>query len=87
MHEPEDDPRAYVRVAEFVRKQVTDGMIAPGKPVPSITELAEQFSYSRGTCRKALQLLEGEGLLSRYLGLGYFVRAAASDEAAPRPPS
>ncbi len=76
----EADPRAYIKVASAVRQQITDGRLPPGAPVPSITVLAEEFGLSRGTCRKALQLLESERLLSRYPGLGYFVRSSAAGQ-------
>jgi GntR family transcriptional regulator len=68
-------------VASAVRKQITDGALPPGAPAPSITVLAEEFGLSRGTCRKALQLLESEHLLTRYPGLGYFVRSAPANRA------
>jgi GntR family transcriptional regulator len=80
MNDAEADPRAYIKLAVAVRRQITSGKLPPGAPVPSITVLAEEFSYSRGTCRKALQLLESEHLLIRYPGLGYFVRSSLAKQ-------
>lgn len=68
------DPRKYIRLAAELRAQIEDGTLAPGKPVPSRTQLAAQTGWSPITCVKALRLLEKEGFLSRYPGLGYYVR-------------
>jgi GntR family transcriptional regulator len=67
------DPRAYVRIADEVRKQITGGKLASGMPVPSITTLCQQYGTARQTAAKALRLLEAEGLLTRVAGLGYYV--------------
>ncbi len=41
--------------------------------MPSITTLSQAFGHARQTCGKAMQLLEGEGLLTRMPGHGYYV--------------
>lgn len=68
-----DDPRVYVRLTERLRRQITDGTLRTGMPVPSITTLAKNTGHARQTCAKALRTLEGEGLLHRVPGLGYYV--------------
>jgi GntR family transcriptional regulator len=67
------DPRAYVRMAERLRRQISEGTLAPGMPAPSITTLSQQYGHARQTCARALRVLEGEGLLVRIPGLGYHV--------------
>ena len=67
------DPRAYVRMAARLRRQISAGTFAPAAPVPSITVLGEQYGHARQTCAKALQALAAEGLLVRIPGLGYHV--------------
>ena len=67
------DPRAYVRVANQLRQQITDGALRPGEPTPSITTLAQDHGIARQTAAKALRLLESEGLVTRIPGLGYYV--------------
>jgi GntR family transcriptional regulator len=62
-----------VRLADELRRQIADGTIRPGRPMPSITELAGQRGWSRGPCRIAMQKLEAEGLLLRRPGRGYYV--------------
>jgi GntR family transcriptional regulator len=68
-----EDPRAYVRIADQVRQQITAGRLKPGQPVPSITTLTQHHGVARQTAAKALRLLESEGLLHRVPGLGYYV--------------
>jgi len=68
----EADPRSYVRLAARIRKQIMSGDLLSGRPVPSITTLSQELGHARQTCGKAMQLLEGEGLLTRIPGHGYF---------------
>jgi len=67
------DPRAYRRLAALIRQQIGDGTLQPGRPAPSITSLSKEHRHARQTCSKALRVLEGEGLLARIPGLGYYV--------------
>jgi DNA-binding GntR family transcriptional regulator len=71
--DPSADPRKYIRLAAELRQKIADGTLAPGQPTPSRVQLAAQTGWSRLTCVKALRLLEREGLLTRYPGLGYHV--------------
>jgi DNA-binding GntR family transcriptional regulator len=68
-----EDPRAYVRIADQVRQQITAGRLKSGQPVPSITTLTQDHGVARQTAAKALRLLESEGLVYRVPGLGYYV--------------
>ena len=68
------DPRAYRRLAALIRQQIGDGILQPGYPAPSISTLSQEHGHARQTCGKALRVLEGEGLLARIPGLGYYVR-------------
>ena len=69
----ESDPRAYVRLAARLRREIAEGKLAPGMPTPSITTLSQEYGHARQTCAKALRTLEDEGLLTRTPGLGYYV--------------
>jgi DNA-binding GntR family transcriptional regulator len=76
------DPRAYRRLAALLRDQITSGMIAPGVQLPAIGELRRQHGHSRQTVTKAMGVLQEEGLICRWPGLGYF--AADKDEVTAR---
>jgi DNA-binding GntR family transcriptional regulator len=70
-----DDPRRYMQIAAYVRQGLSEGRWKPGQPVPSITTLSQEYGVNRRTAAKALALLEGEGLLTRVPGLGYYVNS------------
>jgi DNA-binding GntR family transcriptional regulator len=76
----ESDPRAYIRLAAELRRDIAAGKLIPGKPTPSITTLTQQYGHARQTCAKALRLLVDEGLLIRYPGLGYYVAGTAKPD-------
>ncbi|MDD2971577.1 MAG: GntR family transcriptional regulator [Lachnospiraceae bacterium] len=62
----------YYIVMESLRKDMNSGKIKPGDKIPSENELSASFSVSRHTVRKALSILENEGLLEATHGLGTF---------------
>jgi DNA-binding GntR family transcriptional regulator len=81
----ETDPRAYIRLAAELRRQITEGKLPPGSPTPSITTLTQDHGHARQTCAKALRLLVDEGLLIRYPGLGYYVAGSSGDSKPENP--
>ncbi|MFH8410721.1 GntR family transcriptional regulator [Streptomyces sp. NPDC018019] len=64
----------YKRVADQLRQEVKRGDLAPGDKLETEAELAQRFSVSRGTVRRAIDLLKSEGLLISRQGSGAFVR-------------
>lgn len=68
-----NDPRAYRRLAAVTRAQIQSGTLRRGQPVPSITRLCQEHGHARQTCGKAYQMLEREGLVARFPGVGYVV--------------
>lgn len=65
----------YQQIADWLRDQVQRGDFGPLARVPSEFELADSFSISRTTARKALDRLVQEGVLFRRAGKGTFVTA------------
>ena len=65
-------PRYQVLATEL-KKQLADGVYPVHSKIPSEHTLGAQFHVSRVTVRKALEILEGEGLLERIQGSGTFV--------------
>jgi Helix-turn-helix domain/Bacterial regulatory proteins, gntR family len=53
----------YVRLAASLRDQITGGALRPGQAAPSGAALSRVTGYSTLTCRKALRVLIGDGLL------------------------
>ncbi len=62
-----------MRIAADLRRRIEAGELEPGQPVPSITTLTQEWQVARETAAHALTTLEGEGLVRRYPGKGYFV--------------
>lgn len=60
--------------------QIQSGELAPGSKLPSESELAEAYSTSRETVRKALNLLFREGYINKIKGRGSFVLDTARME-------
>ena len=65
-----------MRLTALLRRQISEGTLAPGMPTPSITTRSQEYGHARQTCAKALRILEDEGLLVRVPGLGYYVKGA-----------
>lgn len=65
----------YQQLADSLRDKIYEGKYAFGDKLPSERSLAEKFGISHLTVRKALAILEEEGMLLRVQGKGTFVRA------------
>jgi GntR family transcriptional regulator, arabinose operon transcriptional repressor len=63
----------YEQLYSHVADAINSGRLKPGDRVPSEKELAEQFSVSRITSKKALERLYQDGLIDRIRGKGSFV--------------
>lgn len=64
----------HEQISDWMRERIQQGILQPDAQLPSESQLGEQFGVSRITVRRALQTLEGEGLIYRRQGLGSFVR-------------
>jgi len=64
----------YFQLAEQLRRQITSGEMKAGDQMPTEELLCQQHGVSRGTVRKAIELLQKEGFIYREQGRGTFVR-------------
>ncbi|GAA1290358.1 hypothetical protein Psi02_15560 [Planotetraspora silvatica] len=71
---------AYLQIADDLREQVRGGSLAPGAPLPSTAQLAEQYDASLSVVKMAVGILRNEGLLIGQQGKGVFVRDEESSE-------
>ena len=70
---PQTKKPKYYDLMEDLRRQITAGRLKPGDKLPSENELSAQYQVSRQTVRKALEILEDEGLTYAEHGRGTFV--------------
>ncbi|TQS46184.1 GntR family transcriptional regulator [Cryptosporangium phraense] len=71
--------RAYVHIAEVLRRRVSDGTLSAGSLLPSEAALSTEFGVVRNTVRRALGALESEGLIETLPGRGRIVKAPGAD--------
>ncbi|MGC5409928.1 GntR family transcriptional regulator, partial [Streptomyces sp. DT225] len=67
-------PRRHHDIADDLRHQITTGSIKPGERLPSEAGLAALYRVSTVTLRRALAVLQGEGLVEKIHGKGNYVR-------------
>lgn len=63
----------YRQIAEHLRARIKDGSIQPGRRIPSIVEMEQEYGVARDTLRKAVQVLRDEGLVETVNGMGIYV--------------
>lgn len=67
------DP-VYLRVVEDIRRQINDGTLPPGAPIPSRAQLTRKYQVGETAARHALRVLAGESLIVGRVGSGHYVR-------------
>lgn len=63
----------YRQVAAVLRGRIEDGTYLPGRRLPSVTGLVQEFGVAQLTARKALRVLVDEGLATMTPGMGTYV--------------
>jgi DNA-binding GntR family transcriptional regulator len=64
----------YEQLAAILRRAIGSGTYGPRDPIPSESTLQEEHGVSRGTVRRALDILRDEGLIITITGRGTFVK-------------
>jgi GntR family transcriptional regulator len=70
---PDDPAPLYIQLQTVLREAIKRRVLPPNSAILPERELAEEYSVSRITVRKALEGLAEEGLLTRRRGAGSFV--------------
>lgn len=65
-----------LQIADDIRMQIERGELAPGAPLPTLTELCQGWSCSMNTARGAIALLKAQGLITSGRGKPPTVRIA-----------
>jgi GntR family transcriptional regulator len=70
-HEAEQFP--YEQLAHLLRERVHDGTYRVGRAIPSLRRLEQETGLSTKTIRRAIAVLQEEGLVHVRPGWGTFV--------------
>ena len=54
---------AYDALAQALREDIVSGRLRPGDQLPTLVELAAEYTVAIGTAHRAITLLSGEGLI------------------------
>jgi GntR family transcriptional regulator len=66
--QPSSGVPIYLQLIHQVRRMVASGQLPPGTELPSVREVATEYTVNPTTISKAYGLLENEGLLQRNRG-------------------
>ena len=69
----EGDTPVYLQLAAIIRDGIKRGDYPPGRELPSENRLLQEHGLARATIRKAMRVLEDEGLAEVMPGRGVFV--------------
>ena len=69
----------YQQIVDGLKREVSEGRLKPGAPLPSFRVLAEDLLVSVITVKRAYEELEREGIIYRRQGLGTFVAEHGHD--------
>jgi GntR family transcriptional regulator len=69
----------YIQIADGLISQIESGELAVGERLPPERELSEELGVNRMTLRRALQVLEMHGLITRIHGVGTFIAESKID--------
>ncbi len=67
-------------IATQIKRAIEIGTLTNGDQLPPERELSDSYAASRSTIRKALNILEEEGLVSRKVGSGTFINYSGAAE-------
>ena len=75
--DPRDPVPVWKQIEDGVRRLVATGALRPGRPIPSVRDLARDLRVNPMTVSKAYQRLGEAGVLEVRRGEGTFVASAA----------
>ncbi len=63
----------YEQIINQIKRQIMDGTLVPGDPIPSMRALAKSLHISVITVQRAYESLQREGFIETTVGRGSFV--------------
>ena len=81
---PQPTPRRphgpYESIAADLRERIVSGELQAGNQLPTVVQLAAQFTVAAGTAHRAMAMLQAEGLISVQRGKRAVVLSSADDQ-------
>ncbi len=65
----------YLQLVDIIRRDILSGKLKEGDKLLSENEMKQRYDVSSTTVRKCIDILKNDGLISRYQGVGTFVKA------------
>lgn len=73
----------YKKIAQDIKEHIQSGRLKPDEKIPTENELSMDYGVSRITSKKALNILQEEGLIYRVRGSGSFVKKQKHPQHSP----
>lgn len=77
---------AYLQIADDFKRQIRDGDLSPGDPLPSESKLMAQHGVSRTVARQAISRLREDGYATSHQGKGSFAALPGEGKEPKRSP-
>lgn len=74
-YDPDSSVPPYRQIVAILKTGIADGTYPPGRPLPSIERLRQEYGIARNTARKVIDALVDEGLAYTEPGMGTYVKA------------
>lgn len=71
-NDPDRPVTLFETAANLIRHNIDEGLLRPGLVLQE-SGLAERLGMSRATVKRALEMIESEGLIHRFSGRGFLV--------------
>ena len=80
-----DTKNIFLQIRDWVADQILQDKIRAGEKIPSVRELAVDMEVNRNTVMRSYSLMEAEGIVENKRGIGFFVAADGTVQAAVPP--
>ncbi|HQB41861.1 MAG: GntR family transcriptional regulator [Candidatus Cloacimonadales bacterium] len=72
-----NDKPIYLQIKEYIEAAILNGDLSENEPIPSLRQLAKDFSLNPITIANAINILENDDVLYKKRGVGVFVQKNA----------
>jgi len=72
-----NDTPIYIQIKEYIEAAILNGDLLENEPIPSLRQLAKDFTLNPITIANAINILENDDVLYKKRGIGVFVQKNA----------